>query len=165
MPARLCHKLQAPRTYHGGVRFCTPISSPSLRSLGPMQPPGPVCSLSTPKPYRVATQPWSVLPTLHWRTSGHAGRPKRQPFAMDVTPASMQMWHMSAHMAQLLKATSREKGFYHPDVRALRMQLRLAYEACLLNDYRTAQVFLFPAFPSLASARQGSGKCVRRMLW
>ena len=52
----------------------------------------------------------------------------------------MQVWHMSAHTAQLLKATSREKGFYHPDVRALRMQLRLALEACLLDDYSTAQV-------------------------
>ena len=44
--------------------------------------------------------------------------------------------------AHLLRAAGREKGFYHPDVRALRLQLRGAYATFLLNDYPAAQVGL-----------------------
>ena len=77
---------------------------------------------------------------------------------MDVNQSSMQVWHMSAHTAQLLKATSREKGFYHPDVRALRMQLRLTLEACLLDDYSTAQVCAALASCHLPVLGRGSGK-------
>ena len=46
------------------------------------------------------------------------------------------------HTAQLLRAAAKQKGFYHPDVRSLRLQLRQAYETFLLQDYTAAKVAL-----------------------
>ena len=59
----------------------------------------------------------------------------------------LPLWQVCVHTAQLLRATSREKGFYYPDVRNLRLKLRQAYEAFLLQDYAAAQVPL-PSLPA-----------------
>ena len=62
--------------------------------------------------------------------------------------SDLPFWQGCVHIAQLLRATSREKGFYYPDVRNLRLKLRQAYESFLLQDYAAAQVLLTP-LPSL----------------
>jgi hypothetical protein len=52
---------------------------------------------------------------------------------------SAALWAQCVHLTQVLRSAAREKGFYHADVRSLRQDLRRAYEALLLHDYRAAQ--------------------------
>lgn len=50
------------------------------------------------------------------------------------------LWQQCKDEVQMLRMASREKSFYDPAVRAVRLQLRTAYEAFLLQDYNGAQV-------------------------
>jgi len=43
-------------------------------------------------------------------------------------------------LEQKLREETKHKNFYEPDVRAVRMKLRLAYETLLFSDYTGSQV-------------------------
>lgn len=57
--------------------------------------------------------------------------------------ATDSLWQHCVNMVQTLRIAMREnKSFYDPVVRSIRLQLRTAYEAFLLQDYNGAQVVL-----------------------
>lgn len=59
--------------------------------------------------------------------------------------------------SRLREATKNARNFYDQPVRALRAQLREAYEALLLNEYNSGQVSpVTPPFCSLASTQAPS---------
>ncbi|DBA73433.1 TPA: hypothetical protein ACH3X1_011469 [Trebouxia sp. C0004] len=53
--------------------------------------------------------------------------------------ALMQQYRNCISLEQKLREESKHKNFYEPDVRAVRMDLRLAYESLLFLDYTGAQ--------------------------
>lgn len=64
-------------------------------------------------------------------------------FAMAQQTASdavVQQYRNCILLEQKLREESKQKNFYEPDVRAVRMSLRLAYEGLLFSDYAGAQV-------------------------
>ncbi len=54
--------------------------------------------------------------------------------------AVMQQYRNCISLEQKLREESKHKNFYEPDVRAVRTDLRLAYENLLFLDYTGAQV-------------------------
>lgn len=59
---------------------------------------------------------------------------------MEPEGAASALWAQCVHLTEVVRSAAREKGFYHTDVRALRLDLRTSYEATLLQDYLSAQV-------------------------
>ena len=57
-----------------------------------------------------------------------------------TSDAVMQQYRNCISLEQKLREESKHKNFYEPDVRAVRMDLRLAYESLLFLDYSGAQV-------------------------
>jgi hypothetical protein len=57
-----------------------------------------------------------------------------------TSDAVMQQYRNCISLEQKLREESKHKNFYEPDVRAVRMNLRLAYESLLFLDYTGAQV-------------------------
>ncbi len=59
--------------------------------------------------------------------------------------ATESLWQHCVSMVQTLRIAMRDnKSFYDPAVRSVRLQLRVAYEAFLLQDYNGAQVVPYP---------------------
>ncbi|KAA6424776.1 MAG: hypothetical protein FRX49_05443 [Trebouxia sp. A1-2] len=56
-----------------------------------------------------------------------------------TSDAVMQQYRNCISLEQKLREESKHKNFYEPDVRAVRMDLRLAYESLLFLDYTGAQ--------------------------
>ncbi|KAL0046021.1 hypothetical protein WJX82_011659 [Trebouxia sp. C0006] len=56
-----------------------------------------------------------------------------------TSDAVMQQYRNCISLEQKLREESKHKNFYEPDVRAVRMDLRLAYESLLFLDYSGAQ--------------------------
>jgi hypothetical protein len=57
-----------------------------------------------------------------------------------TSDAVMQQYRNCISLEQKLREESKHKNFYEPDVRAVRMDLRLAYASLLFLDYSGAQV-------------------------
>ncbi|BDA49482.1 probable telomerase-binding protein EST1A at N-terminal half [Coccomyxa sp. Obi] len=53
--------------------------------------------------------------------------------------ATDSLWQHCVNTVQTLRIAMRDKNFYDPAVRSIRLQLRVAYEAFLLQDYNSAQ--------------------------
>jgi hypothetical protein len=79
---------------------------------------------------------------------------------MEFQPeAGEGLWQHCKNMVQTLRIAAREKSFYDPAVRAVRTQLRTAYEAFLLQDYHGAQVSVWLVLDDLMDG-YCSSQCV-----